>query len=146
MFFFLSVIQQQKQCVVYENVGIRFVSYVSCIVWYFCVPGIACMYHYVFCDNKRIWIWTMWSKAEKDYNISPLTWGIPNPKTLNVYLFFCRCFCPIHWSQVLSRESRCSWSSADRRCSNYIWVITTFCPLRCSYIRCMTAMYIFHMN
>ena len=41
IFFFLSVIQQQKQCVVYENVGIRFVSY---------------MYHYVFCDNKRIWI------------------------------------------------------------------------------------------
>ena len=30
------------------------------------------------------------------------------------------CICPI---QVLSREWRCSWSSADRRCSNYIWVI-----------------------
>ena len=29
----------------------------------------------------------------------------------------------IHWSQVLSGEWRCSWSSADRRCSNYIWVI-----------------------
>ena len=28
-----------------------------------------------------------------------------------------------HWSQVLSWEWRCSWSSADRRCSNYIWVI-----------------------
>ena len=24
---------------------------------------------------------------------------------------------------MLSREWRCSWSSADRRCSNYIWVI-----------------------
>ena len=21
----------------------------------FCVLGIACLYHYVFCDNKRIW-------------------------------------------------------------------------------------------
>ena len=21
----------------------------------------------------------------------------------------CSCFCPIHWSQVLSRERRCSW-------------------------------------
>ena len=31
--------------------------------------------------------------------------------------------CPIIWSQVLNREWRCSWSSADRRCSNYIWVI-----------------------
>ena len=35
----------------------------------------------------------------------------------------CSCLCPIHWSQVLSREWRCSWSSADRRCCNYIWVI-----------------------
>ena len=35
----------------------------------------------------------------------------------------CSCLCPIHWSQVLSREWRCSWSSADRRCSNYIWMI-----------------------
>ena len=35
----------------------------------------------------------------------------------------CSCLCPIHWSQVLSREWRCSWSSADRRCFNYIWVI-----------------------
>ena len=31
--------------------------------------------------------------------------------------------CPTLWSQVLSRQWRCSWSSADRRCSNYIWVI-----------------------
>ena len=33
------------------------------------------------------------------------------------------CLCSIHRSQVLSWEWRCSWSSADRRCSNYIWVI-----------------------
>ena len=38
----------------------------------------------------------------------------------------CNCLCPIYWSQVLSREWRCSWSSADRRCSNYIWVINKF--------------------
>ena len=38
----------------------------------------------------------------------------------------CSCLCPIHWSQVLSWEWRCSWSSADRRCSNYIWVINNF--------------------
>ena len=36
---------------------------------------------------------------------------------------FCRF--TIYWSQVLSREWRCSWSSDDRRCSNYIWVINT---------------------
>ena len=38
----------------------------------------------------------------------------------------CSCLRSIHWSQVLSWEWRCSWSSADRRCSNYIWVINNF--------------------
>ena len=33
----------------------------------------------------------------------------------------CSCLCLIHWSQVF-RERRRSWSSTDRRCSNYIWV------------------------
>ena len=28
--------------------------------------------------------------------------------------------------QVWSPEWRCSWSSSDRRCSNYIWVINNF--------------------
>ena len=32
----------------------------------------------------------------------------------------------IYWSQVLSREWRCSLSSTDRRCSNHIWVINSF--------------------
>ena len=45
----------------------------------------------------------------------------------------CSRLCPIHWSQVLSWEWRCSWSSADRRCSNYIWVINNLiCQLRCN--------------
>ena len=35
-------------------------------------------------------------------------------------------FAQIHWSQVLSREWICRWSSADMRCSNYIWVINKF--------------------
>ena len=39
-------------------------------------------------------------------------------------------------SQVLSREWRCSWRSADRRCSNYIWVINNFIANECAtYIR-----------
>ena len=38
----------------------------------------------------------------------------------------CSCLCPIHWIQVLSQEWRCSWSSADRQCANYIWVINNF--------------------
>ena len=35
----------------------------------------------------------------------------------------CSCLCAMYWSQVLSGEWRCSWSSAERRRSNYIWVI-----------------------
>ena len=31
--------------------------------------------------------------------------------------------CPIHRIQALSREWRCSWSSVDRRCSNFLCVI-----------------------
>ena len=52
----------------------------------------------------------------------------------------CSCLCPIHWSQVWSREWRCSWSSADRRCSNYIWVKSTILlPTKsASYIRGLT--------
>ena len=51
----------------------------------------------------------------------------------NVSRLSCRCLCPIHWSQVLSPSWRCSWSSTDRQCSNYIWVINNFYFL----IRCV---------
>ena len=47
----------------------------------------------------------------------------PNPKTEMFLVSFCNYLCPIHWNQVLSRKWRCSWRSADRRCSNYIWVL-----------------------
>ena len=50
----------------------------------------------------------------------------PNPKTQMFLVPSCSCLCPIHWTQVLSQEWRCSWSSADRRSSNYIWVISKF--------------------
>ena len=49
------------------------------------------------------------------------------------------CLRSIHWSQVLSWEWRCSWSSADRRCSNYIWVINNFIVYKgATYIRGFT--------
>ena len=41
----------------------------------------------------------------------------------------CSCLCPC----PLSREWRCSWSSPDRRCCNYIWVINNFI----AYQRCI---------
>ena len=56
----------------------------------------------------------------------------PNLKTQMFLISSFSYLCLIHWIQVLSREWRCSWSSADRRFSNYIWVIQQFyCLLRC---------------
>ena len=55
---------------------------------------------------------------------------------------FSYCLCQIPWSQMSSREWRCSWSSADRRCSNYIWVIDNFIAYLCaSYIRGFTVFF-----
>ena len=57
------------------------------------------------------------------------------------------CLCPIHWSQLLSWEWRCSWSSADRRCSNYIWVINNFIAYwGASYIRDFTVVIFFSVS
>ena len=44
-------------------------------------------------------------------------------QNLNASRLACSCLCPIHWIQLLSRKWECCWSSADRRHSNYIWVI-----------------------
>ena len=56
----------------------------------------------------------------------------------------CSCLYLIHWSQVLSREWRCSWSSADRPCCNDIWVTNNFFACwGASYIRGLTVRLIF---
>ena len=55
----------------------------------------------------------------------------PNPKNQMFLVLFCNCLCAVYWSQVLSSEWRCSWSSADRQCYNYIWVISNFNCIRC---------------
>ena len=44
------------------------------------------------------------------------------------------CLCPIDWSQVFSRELRCSWRSADRWCSNCIWVIMNVIATKVCFI------------
>ena len=55
---------------------------------------------------------------------------------------FCSCRCPIQWSQVLSRDWRFNWSSADRCYSNYIWVINKFIAYKtATYIRGFTIPY-----
>ena len=56
----------------------------------------------------------------------PLIWDAPNPTTEMFLVSSCRCLCPIHWSMVLFREWRYSWSSADRRYCIYILVINKF--------------------
>ena len=44
---------------------------------------------------------------------------------------------------VWSREWRCSWSSADRRCSNYIWVINNYIAyLGTTYITGLTVIFV----
>ena len=64
-----------------------------------------------------------------------------------ILLSSCACLCPIHWGQVLSREWRCSWSSADRRCSNYIWVINSFIGFsEVPYIRCFTVITVWYQR
>ena len=53
-----------------------------------------------------------------------IIWDIYTYSLYGIIGYHCAsCLCPIYWSHVLSRKWRCSWSSADRRCSNYIWVI-----------------------
>ena len=63
------------------------------------------------------------------YTVKPLVQDAPNKKQNKMSLVSSwSCLCPIHWIQMLRREWWCSWSSADRRCSNYmyIWVINNF--------------------
>ena len=58
--------------------------------------------------------------------------NIRRTKSSNFKMFLvshCSCLCAIYWSQVWSREWGCSWSSADRRCSNYVWVIDNLIAL-----------------
>ena len=63
----------------------------------------------------------------------------PNPKTQMLLESACSCLRATYWSQVLSGEWRRSWSSADRRCSNYIWLINNLNAYKgASYIRDLT--------
>ena len=73
--------------------------------------------------------------------------NIRRTKSQNLMSLFlsCSCLWPIHWSQVLVREWIYSLNSADRRCSNYIWVINNFIAYQgASYISGLTVyMYIY---
>ena len=69
--------------------------------------------------------WNHWPSANEYCQTSNLRHT--KSQTLNVPpLVLQLSKCLIHWSQVLSREWRCSWGSADKRCSNCIWVSNNF--------------------
>ena len=65
--------------------------------------------------DQQTSLWTLWEASKNTY--------APNPKTWMFLVSACSCLCAIYWRQVWSGEWRCSWSSADWRCFNYIWVI-----------------------
>ena len=65
----------------------------------------------------------IWVSRRKLTTVKYLIEDALNPKTQMFLVFSCSPLCPIYISQMLSREWRCWWSSADRRCSNYVWVI-----------------------
>ena len=70
-----------------------------------------------------------------------------NSQTYMIPVSSCNCLCPIHWNQVLNRERRCGWSSADRQCSNYIWVINKFAAYQgAKYTRGLAVIWIFTKN
>ena len=62
--------------------------------------------------------------------------NIRRTKSQNLNVFR---LCPIYWIRVLSWECRCNWSSVDRWCSNYIWVINNWIAhIGATYIRDLT--------
>ena len=82
-----------------------------------------------FCWGLNLFLYTLSNLKYKSHQI---------PKLKCLVLFY-SCLCPIHWSQVLSWEWRCSWSSTNRPCSNYIWVINYFIAYHgAAYIRVFT--------
>ena len=57
-------------------------------------------------------------------------------QNLNVSHLILQLSSPIYWSQVLNQTWRCSWSSANRQWSNYIWVINNIIAYKgATYIR-----------
>ena len=60
------------------------------------------------------------------YYIYSQTFSTRRTKSQSLNVLYCSCLCPIHWSQMLSREWRCSWSNAYRPCSNYTCVTNNF--------------------
>ena len=94
---------------------------------------------HVFFNSSVIFIGLWLSPSATELYRETSNKNAPNPQTLIFLVWPCSCLCPIHWSRVLSPEWRCRWSSADRRCCNYIWVINNFIANEgATYIRGLT--------
>ena len=101
-------------------------------VFHGCVPpGQACvalvsLVRLPWCrPNSSVSLWKSITRTEKYRQTS----SIRCTKTFHFNvsrLILHYCLCQVHWSQVLSQEWRYSWSSVDRQCSYYIWVINNF--------------------
>ena len=94
---------------------------------------------YFFMHCQHYWNWDILASLETSLTVDRICLSSKHPlyrktssisctksQNINVSCIPCSCLRSIHWSQVLSWEWRCSWSSADRGCSNYIWVINNF--------------------
>ena len=57
---------------------------------------------------------------------------------------FCNCLCRNYWKHMLSQEWRWSLSSADKRCSSYIWMINSFIAHQCA--TCIRGFTVYHVS
>ena len=112
-------------------------SYIGVLLIQECFDGKSISHPHGWAMGCHCWLFWIWSTVSWVYSLRPsdayrkisnirrtksphlnvsrlvLQSSLPNPMKPGV-------------KHVLSREWRCSWSSADRRCSNYIWVVDNF--------------------
>ena len=81
-----------------------------------CLWPISLMRRHVGSSASSILVWNV---AYRKTLIKDVT----NRKTRMILISPCSCPCPIHGSQILSRERRCSWFSANRRWPNNIFIL-----------------------
>ena len=86
--------------------------------------------HFNFVEAGGIMMNVFVSNAYRSTTKSLIIFVVPNPKTLMFLVSSCSCLCAIYWSQVLVRPWRYSWTTANRRCSIYIWVINILLPTK----------------
>ena len=97
--------------IIWTNDG-QFTAWRICCQW---VDVWFCLILSTFTIHSRLIRLNNYRKVSNIRRTKSKTWMVLVPSCSSIYL--------IHWSQVSSWEWRYSWSSADRRCSNYIWVI-----------------------